>query len=96
MNLRQFQGLTFFSAAVVAGLRLEPVVGQGRAMLVGRRLRYDPGHMLTTQRSEVLGRIASHLSRRGGSPILILMELERLVLPAEPVFSGQCGSSAVR
>lgn len=89
MNQREFtefEGLTYFSAVLRAGLLLHPAIGQGPAALDGRWLRYDAGYCLTTQRAEVLRTIAAHLAAQDGGGSSLAADyracLERAVLPA--------------
>lgn len=89
MNQRefgQFEGLTYFSAALRAGLLLRPRVGHGRARTEGRSVVYDCGYSLPTQRAEVLGAIAAHLAAQDGGAEGLAADyrgmLDRAVLPA--------------
>lgn len=82
-NFGDYEGVSYFSAALLAGMMLHPIVGQGPAATHdGRELRYDPGHSLATQRHQVIGQIAARLAMQDGcSPYEYARLLNRAILP---------------
>lgn len=65
MLREQYSGLTYFSAAHVAGLFMHPEIGSGPACTRGRDLYYDPELSPAEQRGQIIHEIAV---RRAAGP----------------------------
>lgn len=82
-NMRDFDGLTYFSAIDQAGLLPWPVIGLPAAFLKGRELHYDPTAPPAEQRRQCIGQIAKRCATKGGGSVAeYIKALGAALLPA--------------